>query len=361
VLFATYSIEGRVLPTVRGQQQVETRPDMRRTDSLASLDNRFLKSVVGDTRSADIVRLDKKLVWTLDPSKLKYKECPLTGCNPRKQLAADKPAPPERPEQTCPLTLTRNDFKVQATGEHKTINAFNTEHFRANWTVELTDPQKHTGVNNVVLDLWTTPEVGAIHDLRSIDESYQKRWQAALGAPDHPFAHYVPRDVMESLGALTGTPGGTRNLAAWIGEMKKVHGYPIALTLAWSVSGNTCSDGTQANSSGHGGSSVPTSPGGLLGSLIGGLAQDKAKDMAGNSGGTVLTYSYEANRLLSDRRATVPLCPMRATRGCSRCKGAAHPDRQEGMLATESKAAGEPGRAQRSRPRGRLGEMLVIH
>lgn len=297
VQLTSFSIDGRVMPVVRGQQLIETRADMRRTDGVVGLDNRFLKAVVGDTRTAEIVRLDKKVVWTLNPPKQTYRECPLLGCTGPKQQA-DKPKKPEQhsepSESSCPLTLKRNDFKVLATGERKTVNAFNTEHFQVNWTVEVTDPQKRSTVNSVVLDLWTTPEAGVIRDARGIQDTYQRRWLAAISASDHPFAHYVPRDVMASLGALMRTPGSTKSLAAWANEMKKVHGYPIAMTLAWNADGNACSDGASGAAS-DSKTSVPTSASGLLSNLMGSVVQDKAKDMM--KSGNLLTYTYEVKSI----------------------------------------------------------------
>lgn len=293
VQLTSYSIDGRVMPVMRGQQLLETRVDMRRTDSVMGLDNRFLSAMVGDTRSGEIVRLDKKLVWTLHPAKQTYRECPLTGCTSPRAASQDKPTRRERPdepaESSCPLTLKRNDFKVQATGERKTINAFNTERFVATWTVEMIDNQKRSSVNRVVLDLWTTPETGPVRDVRIIQDTFQKRWQAALGGADHPFAHYVPRDVMASMGRLMRAPGATKGMATWASEMKKVHGHTIALTLAWSAEGNACADDGAAAKRG-----TPTSAGGLLS----GLMADKAQDMArGSTTGALLTYSYEVQSL----------------------------------------------------------------
>ncbi|WP_374591257.1 hypothetical protein [Aquabacterium sp.] len=295
VQLTSYSIDGRVMPVMRGQQLIETRADMRRTDSVMGLDNRLLNAMVGDTRSGEIVRLDKKLVWTLHPAKQTYRECPLAGCTPPRSTSTDKPARRERAEEpaesSCPLTLKRNEFKVQATGERKTINAFGTERFLVTWTVEMVDKQKRGTVNSVVLDMWTTPEAGPVRDVRGVQDAFQRRWLAALGATDHPFAHYVPRDVMASLGGLMRAPGGTKGLAAWATEMKKVHGYPIVLTLSWNAEGNACADDAGGSSAKRG---TPTSVSGLLG----GLMADKAQDMARSSAtGALLTYSYEVKSL----------------------------------------------------------------
>ena len=74
----------RELMSVRGQQLSETRADMRRNDAVLSFDNRLLRAFAGETRSSDITRLDKKLVWTQNVAKKTYTECPLAGC-PRPQ------------------------------------------------------------------------------------------------------------------------------------------------------------------------------------------------------------------------------------------------------------------------------------
>ncbi|MES2104948.1 MAG: hypothetical protein V4634_13090 [Pseudomonadota bacterium] len=303
VLNTSYSIDGLILPTMRGQQLVQTRNDMRRTDAVMNFDNRLINAFAGDSRSADIVRLDKKLVWTLYPAKKTYKECPLAGCSSGAPSQQEKSKPEQKSKQTepsCPLTLKKNELKVLASGERKTINGFSTERIQLNWTVELEDKQSRRTSNRVQLDLWTTPEVGQIKQVQAVNDNFQKRWMSALATPEHPFGKYLPREVMASFSGLLHGLGAkdAKAFAAWGSELKKVHGYPIATTLSWTVSGNACNDET-ASSTAQRAAIPPTSVSGAISSLFGGMVEDKVKDTARGAaaGGALLTYNYEVRTI----------------------------------------------------------------
>ncbi len=291
VVSTTYSMDGLVLPVVRGQQVVQTRTEMRRTDATLSFDNKFLRAIAGENQSADIVRLDKKIHWTLNTSKKTYRECPLVGCQTGASLS-DKPKqekPAKQSEPSCPLTLKKNELKVVNTGEHKTIHAFNTERIQINWTMELQDKQKRITSNNVVLDLWTTPETGVIKQAQSVDETFHKNWIAAIGGSEHPFNKYVPSEVLNSMNTLMHNMGAKNgnNLAAWGTELKKVHGYPISTTLTWRAAGNACGDTASSDQAGK-------SAGDLLGSLVASKAQDSKK--AGTAR-ALMTYNHEVKSI----------------------------------------------------------------
>ncbi|SHN35678.1 hypothetical protein [Rhizobacter sp. OV335] len=295
VLNSTYAIDGAIMPVMRGQQLTETRTDMRRNDSVLSFDNRLLRTFAGDTRSSDITRLDRKLVWTQNIAKKTYTECPLTGCPRPAQPQPDKPKPPEQPskpsEPSCPLVLKKNELKVVATGERKAISAYNSERFQINWVMELEDPQGRRNSNRVQLDLWTTPEVGAVKEVQAITQAFQSRHAAAVSAGgEHPFGKYLPKEVMGSMGALLRNLGGAnaKTTAAWGNELKKVRGYPMAMTLAWTADGNACGDDASAA---RGNTSAP-SVGSLLGGLMGGGGGDGKP-----AGGPLLSYSYEVRTL----------------------------------------------------------------
>lgn len=293
LLTTSFTMDGAVLPTMRGQQLVETRADMRRTDAVHSFDNRFLRAMGGDGRSAHIVRLDKNLLWTLNLAKQTYTECPLTGCRSAGQPPRDKPQP-ERPEKdtepSCPLTLKKNELKATPTGERKAINGFNTERIQVSWVMELEDNQGRRNSNRVLLDLWTTPETGVIKDVQAIDQAFAKRYAAALQSGDNPLGRYVPGEVMNSMSALMGRigPNAKATAATWANEFKKVRGYPIMTTLSWSADGNACGG---ASASAGGGAPVGGGLGAMMNSLMGGKPSD------GGSGGPMLSYTHEVKSI----------------------------------------------------------------
>ncbi len=293
VIENAYTIDGAILPVVRGTSRTGTRADMRRSDATLTFGNSLLNAVAGDRRSADIVRVDRRLVWTLEPAKRLYTECPLTGC----ATPGQKPAEERKPEQQqskpsepdCPVTVRTNELKVTAGGERRTINSFATERFQISWLVELQDRDGRRNANRVTLDLWTTPEAGAVRDVQQITDNYQRRYTSALNSGDNPIGRYVPREV---LGAMSGMmknidPRDARALAAWGAELRKVRGYPILTTMAWTSDGAVCSDSARGNNT-----SAPS-----LSSLMGGLMGNKPAAAGAGPSAPLVSYTNEVKTL----------------------------------------------------------------
>jgi hypothetical protein len=253
VVSTAYSVEGAILPVVKGRQMVETRTDMRRTDSLHSFDNQLLRAFSGEASSADIVRLDRKLLWSLNTAQKIYTECPLTGCQ-APTPSRTQPAIPERPsEPSCAVTVRKNELRTTPTGERKSINNFPTEHYQISWVTELADSQGRISTNRVMLDLWTTPETGAVKEAQSLDLVFSKRWAGAVSVGDQPFNRYVPREVLAPLNSLMGRAAASNKATAtWTKEFAKVRGYPVQTTLSWTTRGNACGDATASGAAVNG-------------------------------------------------------------------------------------------------------------
>lgn len=292
VVEESFVLDGAILPVARGQSRVETRADMRRTDSAVTFDNWLMRQFAPDGRTSDIVRVDRKIVWNMVPAKREYTECPITGCasaasRPGQQQQQQQPRPDEprkQQEPTCPVTLKTNDLKVDATGERRTVNSFSTERFRIDWIVALADNAGRTTTNRVQMDLWTTPETGAVKEVQAINENFQRRYASALTRGDSPVGKFLPQNVAAAMASLMRNVDANdqRTLARWAAELKKVRGYPIATQMNWTAEGTICGD--QASS----GSAPATAAGigGMLGGMLGGRKADGAP-------APLITFSHE--------------------------------------------------------------------
>ena len=251
-----YTVDGAILPVVRGESRSSTRADMRRNDSLMNFDNWLLRRVAGDGRGADITRIDRRLVWTLEPAKRQYTECPLTGCaSPSRPGPAEERKPePDKSEPSCPVTVKANRLEVVTSGERKTVNGFATERYQVGWTVELEDQQGRRNSNKVALDLWTTPETGAVREVQQINDAYQRRHASAIGSGENPIGRYLPRDVISAMNRFIRNldPKDTRTLNQMAAEMRKVRGYPIVTTMSWTTQGSVCADASPASAASGG-------------------------------------------------------------------------------------------------------------
>ncbi|MFT3800520.1 MAG: hypothetical protein QM766_04805 [Burkholderiaceae bacterium] len=288
VVESRYSVDGAIMPVIRGQTRTATRADMRRSDAQTRFDNWLMRTVAGDGRRTGITRIDRKLVWELEPAKRLYSECPITGCATSSQPGGqdgngDKSGEKKPSEPTCPVSIKRNELKVTTSGERRTIHGFATESYGVVWTIALEDGQGRRNTNDIRLDLWTTPETGQVREVQQIDEAFQRRYLAAVGGGDNPVGRYVPRNIVDAMSRfIKGMDANdAKTMQAMAAEMRKIRGYPIRTTMSWTTEGSVCRD---AASPGAGGL------GGMLGALSG------SKPAAGGAA-PMITFQREVGTL----------------------------------------------------------------
>lgn len=284
VVEESFTLDGVILPVTRGQSRVETRSDRRRTDSAVTFDNWLMRRLAPDGQTADIVRVDRHLVWTLVPARREYTECPIGGC--RTGSAETPQSPPQQEQQRapdCPVKLTANDLEVQPTGEKRTVNGFATERYRIGWLVQLSDEAGRSVRNQVDLDLWTTPETGPVREVQSVTDAFNRRYASALAATDSPVARFLPKHVTAAMSSLMRNIDGKdrQTMARWDAELKKLRGYPIATTMTWTADGTVC---------GAAGQPTAASLGGMLGSMMGGRRSEAGAK-------PLVTFNHEVRSL----------------------------------------------------------------
>ncbi|MGE0311888.1 MAG: hypothetical protein AB7P21_09765 [Lautropia sp.] len=296
VLEESYTLDGAIMPVTRGQSRVETRADRRRTDAVLSFDNWMIRQFAGDGRSSDIVRIDRGLVWTLEPAKRSYVECPITGCVSAagKPGASDKPAqrrpdePAAPPEPTCPVRVKTNDLKVEQTGERRTVNGFAAERFKLTWTVEVIDGSGAVGGNWIRMDLWTTPETGAVREAKAVTDAFERRYVAAVTRGATPVGQFLPPKVNGAMAALMKNfdANDQRTMARWAAEMRKIRGFPVMTEMNWTAQGEVCVGSGAGTPSPQAAAGI----GGMLGGLFGGRRPDGAP-------APLITFSHEVKTL----------------------------------------------------------------
>src|SRR5487761_2718933 len=157
------------------------RADMHREESNFKGTGTYSSYLIGSKSSTKIWRIDRNLLWSMNPDKTEYTECPLKGCPlPPAAPAKNTEAPPEaQHESGCTMSIAKSNFTVKATGEKKTINGFDTEQYQAAWIVNLRDKTARTSTSTLNFDVWTTPVTQAMRETLNIQESYAKAYYGA--------------------------------------------------------------------------------------------------------------------------------------------------------------------------------------
>lgn len=228
---------------------------------------------VGD--SIRITRLDRGVVWTLDPEKKTYTEAQLTAKGERERpMPGQQPRQPGDKAEESDWVVTRNELKVEKPGARKTINGFPCEEYLMTWHVESRNTKTGETAKSLMTDrFWATPETAEIRAAQAEEQAYVRAYLKRLGLETSP------AEARKLLVGLTGLSEAEQQkaLARVTAEMSKIRGYTIASHVEWTTE---ASGGTgQAGGSGSGSPQDVARAIGELSKLFGGGGQ------AGGSGG----------------------------------------------------------------------------
>jgi hypothetical protein len=187
-------------------------PDRRRTDSTFKFTGAVLGRLTSEERSAEIVRLDKDLIWQINLNKNRYMEYPIKKAAFHAGVVLDDPSGETAyVEECCTVKST-----IKRTGKKKVVNGYDAEEVVL--TMASTCQEKTGQPPNKVtftLDVWLAPTV-RIGDLAAFDTAYARKVGMDVQmfqAMGEQFMKLYP---------------GIRDLALMLDGLK---GYPILSTL----------------------------------------------------------------------------------------------------------------------------------
>jgi hypothetical protein len=223
--------------------------------------------------SVEITRLDKDVVWDLNPPKKTYTERPIA-------LPAGTEARGERkqsgPEQK-PYKIVKSDVKVGKTGATKTVNGFACTEYHVTWEVVMEDTASKGKVTQVMTtDMWNTPLTDQLKKAQSIEAEFSKKLMQKLGvslSPDE--ANQLGAGMLTSMYGLDAkeTAGKLEEVGK---EMAKIEGYPIVTEVKWQVKNDSAAKKPEPKEEPE---EPPTSLGGLIGNRIAkSMTPDKPKE-----------------------------------------------------------------------------------
>jgi hypothetical protein len=286
----------------------------QREESHLKFSGGFLSAVqkmAGIGASIRITRLDRDLVWAVDPEKKTYTESPLTARGERERPGPGQPRPgDQRPKdkgEPSDVVITKNEFKVEKTGASKTINGFPCEEYLMTWLVETKNTKTgETGKSLMTNRLWTTPETAQIRAAQAEEQEYSRAYLKKIGLD------VTPAEAQKFLAGLRGVgeEDQQKALARLGGELSKVRGFTIVSDLSWAGegSGGEAKEGGAPRSGG--GQPGVTEMMGQLGKLFGGGPKKGASDPAASGGeekkGSLFSLYTEVKSI-----RTVPADPTR--------------------------------------------------
>jgi hypothetical protein len=237
----------------------------------------IMSKLASGSQQVAITRIDKGVVWSLDPKKQTYTETPIETFKPASPAGKEQSATQEKPK----VRVTKTEFSVKKTGAKETINGFACEEYLMTWVIEMEDLETKAKMKNTMLtNLWTTPETAAIKKLQADEAAFTKAYLKKIGMP-------VMQSEMKQFGveALIATHGASaKDMEKAFGrvksEMAKVKGYPIRTVITWEAQ----EQGSEAAAAAQESEPMETPDlSGGVGGLIGGIMGSVAKKVIGGS------------------------------------------------------------------------------
>jgi hypothetical protein len=234
-----------------------------------------IQKMAGGGDTVRITRLDRDLVWTLDPEKKTYAEEPLTA---RGERTRPRPGqrPPEGKDKADPSdwVVTRNELTVEKTGHRKTISGFPCEEYLTTWLLETRNTRTaETARSRMTNRAWTTPETAEIRAVQAAEHAYGQAYLEKIGLGMSPAE---AQQYLVGLGKLTEAEQ-QKALARLAAEMEKIKGFTIANQVDWT--GDAEGTGGGQAGGGQGGGGQPDL-GQVLGRLFGGGAPQGSGERA---------------------------------------------------------------------------------
>jgi hypothetical protein len=198
-----------------------------------------VKNLLPSGKTGQIIDLAAMTLTSIDVKRKTYTVEPIQKfAENRRQMMEDgqknEKEKAKEPAQESEYKILKSDFKVEASGETKTINGFACRRFTALWTVEWENTRtKDKGTDKLETVLWNTPLSGEFKAALAEEQSFYAAYMKAMGFDSEKAQRDILGTEWLNLLALFDPAGGKSKLvpdkALLAKEMKKIEGTPIVI------------------------------------------------------------------------------------------------------------------------------------
>jgi hypothetical protein len=172
-------------------------------------------------------------------------------------------------KKESPIRVVKSEFKVEDTGETKTLNGFACKKFLALWTVDWENTETgDKGTDRLETATWTTPMTADLQSAQTEEMAFAQAYMKAVGFDMKDFQKDVLGTqwlgLLAAFDPINGQSQMTVDPEKLSSEMGKIQGYPIIIDGKYSPMPKFKK--AEAESS---------TGGGLAGKVIGGLLKKK--------------------------------------------------------------------------------------
>lgn len=177
--------------------------------------------------AGEIVSLPEMTIYSLDHKKKEYSTSPI-----QKITEEQKGEEFKFEKGEGEIKITRSEFKVEDTGELKTINQFPSKKYTITWTIEWENIRAgEKGTNQLLTDVWTTPFNEALKKCQDEEMRFSQEYLKRIGLDvDELQQEILGLNWLSLLNQMSGggVVSGEKD-AKIVEEMKKIDGYPVVI------------------------------------------------------------------------------------------------------------------------------------
>lgn len=224
-------------------EQVQISDNKKYTDSESEFDSDDMikgmaaKLILSPGNTGEIIDLAKMQIITLDHEDKEYsveaiKKLTSNAANMEDATESHEEssdAAEEENEET--VRIVRNEFKVTATGEKKSINSFMCQKFTVLWLTEWENLEDGSrGTDSLFSIVWTTPMTDELNRAQEQESAFNSAYLSAIGLDMQATQNLIlGSNWMSVLSSMSGGSSGQQEGPDMAGEMSKITGYPILI------------------------------------------------------------------------------------------------------------------------------------
>jgi hypothetical protein len=187
-------------------------------------------------QKGEIIDLPEMLTYRLNHKKKEYHVDPIETFSEEDydggKDADIEEGSQELEESESDIRIIRSEFKVEDTGEKKTINQFSSKRYDISWIVDWENVRTgQTGTNRLLTTVWTTPFAGDVKDCYEQEKGFSREYMRRLGID----IDSIHQDILGTnwLALFTQMDDGGGNARQDVSdsskEMQKIEGYPVII------------------------------------------------------------------------------------------------------------------------------------
>lgn len=264
--------------------------DEKREERTSHFTGSILSKFSGPHTSVTIYRVDRGRIITLHPSNHTYSVLSMTPDNAETASGSQGGGKAQQQDGNSEKSHTRivkNELTVKATGKRQTVSGYRCKEYLMTWLVITEDTRTRQRSKSVMTsDIWATPETRTLHRLKREEMSFNHAYLKRLGLEMSP--QQQQQFGLSMLGLMSGR--SQRDLKR---AMRKIHGYPISISVKWETDAKGNGDSDEGGSSAGGAEALNSVVGGL-GSMLGGMFGGHKEKSGGKQAGSQMHTIFDS-------------------------------------------------------------------